>query len=123
MSHAALQASAFYKEVASSGRVFTVIEDGSFLVFPHKDGEVVPFWSSRARVERVQKLHPKYRAHDCDEIPLEVFLDRTLEQLQHDGIRVGVNWSGKRLTGYDLAVPDLLKNLEYWMTKSVAARE
>lgn len=117
MIQAASQASAFYEQVARSGSVFTLLDDGHFLVFPIGKIEVVPFWSTRSRVEIVQKNHPKYRAWDCDQSGLDVFLERTLPDLEREGIHVGVNWSGARLTGYDLAVADLRKNLAYWRAR------
>ena len=117
MSQAASQARAFYEEVASGGSAFTVLDHGNFLVFPVRGVEVVPFWSSRARVVRVQKDHAKYRAFDCDEIELDALLARTLPDLAREGIHIGVNWSGVRLTGYDVSVADVLKNLAYWQTR------
>ena len=117
MSQSASQASAFYEEVVSAGSAFTVLDHGNFLIFPIRGIEVVPFWSSRARVARVQKDHAKYRAYDCDEIDLDALIARTLPDLEREGIHVGVNWSGARLTGYDVSVADFLKNLGYWRTK------
>ena len=117
MSEAASQASAFYEEVASSRSAFTLLDHGNFLVFSVRGVEVVPFWSSRARVARVQKNHSNYRSFDCDEIHLDALIARTLPDLECEGIHVGVNWSGVRLTGYDVSVADVLKNLAYWQTK------
>jgi hypothetical protein len=117
MSQAASQASAFYEEVASSRSAFTLLDHGNFLVFPLHGVEVVPFWSSRARVARVHKDHSKYRSFDCDEIDLDALVARTLPDLEREGIHIGVNWSGARLTGYDVSVADFLKNLAYWQTK------
>ena len=34
---------------------------------------------------------------------------QSLPDLEHDGIRVGLNWSGKRAVGYDLPVADLIR--------------
>jgi len=117
MTQAASQASAFYEEVASSRRVFTVLDSGSFLVFRVREIEVVPFWSSQARVQRVQRNHAKYRAFECDESDLERFLGTTLPDLENEAVHVGVNWSGRKLTGYDVAVADLRNNLAYWLDK------
>jgi len=43
MSIAAAQASKFYEQVVRERAVFTLTEDGSFLVFPMVGREVVPF--------------------------------------------------------------------------------
>ena len=117
MSNAASNASAFYERVVKDGRVFTVLGDDSFLVFRVSGAEVVPFWSSRYRVEKVQLSHPKYAGFSISEIPLTEFLDKTLAQLEEENIHVGVNWSGKRLIGYDISVADLKRNIGCWLDK------
>jgi hypothetical protein len=81
---------------------------------------VAPFWSSRARLERIQRQHPAYRKYALKEIPLTEFLEKALPALARDHVSVGVNWSGAGLTGYDIPVSDLRRNLEYW-TKKLAA--
>ncbi len=118
MSNAASNASAFYEQVVKDGSVFTVLDDDSFLVFLVRGTEVIPFWSSRYRVKKVQSSHPKYARFPISEIPLTEFLDKTLAQLEEENIHVGVNWSGKRLIGYDRSVADLKRNIGYWLDKS-----
>jgi len=68
-------------------------------------------------VLRVQNNHTKYRGLDCDESDLDSFLGKTLPDLDSEGVHIGVNWSGPRLTGYDVSVADLRKNLAYWQDK------
>jgi hypothetical protein len=120
MSIAAAHANQFYEQVVRERAVFSFTDDGSLLVYPVKDREVVPFWSSRARLDRVQREHPKYRNYVCKEIPLSEFLEETLPTLAREHIAAGINWSGPGLTGYDITVADLLRNLEYWEKKLVA---
>lgn len=114
MSISAAQSSEFYEQVVRERRVFTFLEDGSFLVHPVEGREVVPFWSSRSRLERVQRAHPKFRGYELDETALDAFLTRTLPDLAAENIHVAINWSGARLTGYDVAVAELVRNLDYW---------
>jgi hypothetical protein len=106
MSVAALQYSKFCSEVAETGRAFTFLEDSSFLVYPVNGTEVVPFWSSRTRLVRISKAHPKYARYQICEFPMENLLS-SMTQLQSEGILVGVNWSGPKLTGFNVSVPDL----------------
>jgi hypothetical protein len=68
-------------------------------------------------MQRVQKAHPKYAKYAIQELPLAEFLDKTLSQLGEENIRVGVNWSGKRLVGYDIPVEDLRRNIGNWLGK------
>jgi len=100
----ASQAAAFYREVAVTGVVWTIRDDGGFPAPLRADGtRAQPFWSSRARVERIIETVAAYGGFLPVEIELSVFLDRWVPGLTKDGILVGVNWSGARATGYDLA--------------------
>jgi hypothetical protein len=121
MSLTAAHATKFYEQVVADGRVFTFIEDEAFLVYPMHGREVVPFWSSRSRLERIQKNHPKYSKYTISEMTLEEFLDKTLVQLEEECISVGVNWSGSRLVGYDITTSELRNNIGYWQSRG--ARE
>ena len=120
MTIAAAQAQQFYEQVATDGRVFTFLEDDSYLVFRISDMDVIPFWSSRSRLDEVQNTHAKYRKYLADEISLDAFLTKTLPQLRDEQIRIGVNWSGQRLTGYDLSADELEKNLKSRISKKPA---
>jgi hypothetical protein len=62
---------------------------------------------------KVQELHPKYAAYAIEEISLSAFLAKTLPLLAEDGVRVGVNWSGARLSGYDVSVDDVRRNISH----------
>lgn len=117
MSTAALHASAFYEQVAREGSVFSFSDEDSMLIFRIRDQDVTPFWSSRSRMERVQAAHPKYAAYTIDEEPLDRFMRKTLQQLEEEAIQIGVNWSGARLTGYDVSAVELRRNIEYWLNK------
>ena len=71
----------------------------------------MPFWSLRSRADRAVATVPAYAGLEPAEIPLEDFRSRWLPGLKHDGLRVGVNWSGERATGYDIAAPEVEENL------------
>lgn len=60
MSVAAAQYDQFKRQAVQEGRVFTFTEAGEYLVFPVSEHEVIPFWSSRSRIEKIQGEHPKY---------------------------------------------------------------
>lgn len=54
MSQSASQAAAFYRDVAEHRVVWTLKDDGGFAAPKGADGvRVMPFWSTRSRVERV----------------------------------------------------------------------
>lgn len=116
VSLAAAHYDTFKEQVVADGVVFTFVDAGEYLVFPVNGRQVIPFWSSRSRMTKVQAAHPKYRTFAIKELPLEEFID-WLPRLGADGIGIGANWSGKRLTGYDVAANDLLAGLQYWLER------
>jgi hypothetical protein len=68
-----------------------------------------PFWSSRARVERIIKTVPAYAGFVAHELSWEDFVSRWVPGLSRDGILAGVNWSGPRALGHDLE-PERLRD-------------
>ena len=98
------QAATFYREVADGGLVWTVRDKDGFPAPLNADGaRAQPFWSSRTRVERIISAVSAYQGFIPVEIELSVFLARWVPGLTKDGILVGVNWTGGRATGYDIA--------------------
>ncbi|WP_425350127.1 DUF2750 domain-containing protein [Rhizobium esperanzae] len=78
----------------------------------------MPFWSSEKRAISIIKTVPEYSAFKPEPIPLSAFIDRWLPGLQKDGLYCGLNWSGERATGYDLAPMDLMARLAAAQEKS-----
>ncbi len=117
MSVAAAQASKFYEQVAVDRKVYTFMDDDSFLVFRKDGNDVVPFWSSRTRLEKIAKMHPKFKASAIFEFSLEEFMTKTLLQLEEENICIGVNWSGSRLVGYDIPISELRTSIANWQSK------
>lgn len=115
MSIAAAQYSKFREQVARDGRVFTFFDDG-YLVFRVDGKEVIPFWSSRSRLEQIQKRNVKYTAYSIKELPLREFMN-WLPKLQKEGVYIGANWSGQRLTGYDVSPNDLISAINYCLDR------
>ncbi len=110
MNTSAIQAAAFYAEVARVGSVWTIRDVGGYPAPKNASGErAQPFWSQRPRAERVVKTVPAYADFDVVEISLDVFRERWLPGMGRDGLRVGLNWSGDRATGYDIA-PDAVEH-------------
>lgn len=107
MSIAAAQASKFYEQVVREGKVFTFIVKGDFPVFRNRSVEVVPFWSSRSGISEIHEHHAEFAPYVIDEITFADFREKTLKQLEEEGICVGLNWTGEKLTGYDLPVSEL----------------
>jgi hypothetical protein len=111
MSVAAAHASAFYNEVAASGRVWTLRDDTGFPAPIGEGGRAMPFWSSQNRVELIICQVPAYAGFTPAELDLEVFLGRWIPGLMRDNLRVGLNWSGSRAAGYDVEPLEVGKRL------------
>ena len=102
MSQAASQAEAFYRDVARNGKVWTIRDAEGFPAPKTPDGmRAQPFWSSLARAERVVSTVPAYKGFVPVEISWLEFRANWLPALERDGLRVGLNWSGPRVVGYD----------------------
>jgi hypothetical protein len=109
VSTAAAQADAFYSEVLENRAVWTLRDAAGFPAPVTADGyRSMPFWSARSRVERVIATVPAYAAFEIVELSAERWRRDWLPGLARDGIRVGLNWSGPRATGYDVE-PDGLQ--------------
>src|SRR5262249_48141309 len=105
MSAAASQYDKFKRQAVQDGKVFTFTNKGEYLVYKVDQREVIPFWSSRTRLEAITKTFPKYRQYDISEMSLHDFI-QWLPSLAKESIHIGTNWSGKRLVGYDVAAQD-----------------
>jgi Protein of unknown function (DUF2750) len=113
VSQSASQAAAFYSEVAANRSVWTIRDDAGFPAPATNAGQrAQPFWSSRHRAERVIASVPAYVAFRVVQIAWEDFRSRWAPALKRDRILVGVNWSGERVTGYDLDPEDVVRNVE-----------
>jgi hypothetical protein len=112
MSQAASQAAVFYREVARSGKVWTIRDARGYPALIADGGKrTQPFWSSRGRVERVISSVPAYAGFEPDEIAWDKFLSAWVPGLTRDGILVGVNWSGERALGYDVEAEQVALNV------------
>lgn len=112
MSVAAEQARLFYEQVALDRVVYTLMDDDQFLVFRVMDHNVVPFWSCRNQVARIRQSQLAYTSFTIEELSLDEFFSETLPLLADAEMCVGINWSGARLTGYDMTPDDVQQTLE-----------
>ena len=103
MSVAAAHAAAFFEEVRENQLVWSVRDAAGFPTSTNPSGEVaMPFWSLESRAQAVIASMAAYSGFVPHRIALQEFSSRWLDGLERDGVRVGLNWSGDRATGYDL---------------------
>ena len=114
MSQVAAQWNAFIKEIIHLRKIWTIRDEGGFPTSTNIDGETsMPFWSLRSRAEKMIKDVPDYKEFQPYEIGFDEFLNRWLKGLEKDGLYVGVNWSGKRASGYDISPKRVLERIQY----------
>ena len=83
----------------------------------------MPFWSSEARARRVVKSVPGYAALSIEEIRMDlVSRQGGLPGLKSDGLHVGVNWTGKRASGWDMEPDALQTAIEAAMSDDIGGR-
>lgn len=118
MSQAAVQYENFIKEILECKKVWTVKDEKGFPSSTNPNGETaLPFWSKKSRAEKIIESVPAYENFLTFEITLEKFLASWLTGLEEDGLYVGVNWSGKKATGYDINPKDLIERIKYEQRK------
>lgn len=118
MSAGVAQANRFYEEVAETKVVwFGAFPNEVLLEFDVSDDKVsLPVWSSKSRIERLKKLNPDLLGNvEARSISWEQFKEHFLPMLPDDKQVVGVNLSGKNLTGIDIPASLLVKQVEaFW---------
>lgn len=118
MSSGVTQANKFYEEVAETKIVwFGVLPGEVLLEFDLKDKKVsFPVWSSKSRIERLKKLNPELLGVvESRSVSWQQFKEHFLPILPPEQKVVGVNLSGKHLTGIDIPVSLLVKQVEaFW---------
>jgi hypothetical protein len=113
MSASASQAAAFYREVATSKTLWTIRDEGGFPAPMGRDGiRAQPFWSSRSRTEKIIENVPAYNGFTPVEVTWEEFVTKWVPGFTRDGMKIGVNWSGRNATGYDIEAESVKESVE-----------
>ncbi|MGC5804662.1 DUF2750 domain-containing protein [Ralstonia pseudosolanacearum] len=113
MSTAASHALAFYREVASSGLIWSIRDDKGFPApFSRAGKRAMPFWSSESRALAVIRGVPAYEGFQPVVLTWGEFCERWVPGLIRDGLLAGVNWSAPHATGFDVLPSDLQYNVD-----------
>ena len=114
MSASASQAAIFYRDVAANEVLWTVKDDDGFQAPKTSSGiRSMPFWSSESRAHRIIKTVPAYNCFKVEEVSWLEFATYWVRRLNSDGYLIGVNWSGKFATGYDLKPSSVKKRVDW----------
>jgi hypothetical protein len=121
MSNGGAQATKFYEEVSQNNSLwFAEDEKGIALEFDIKEGKVsFPLWSSRSRVIRLKRLNPELlQGYTPREISWQQFIDVLVPILKQKQRLVGVNLSGKKVSGFDMPVDSIIRQVEAFFAKN-----
>lgn len=115
MGQSASQAAAFYKEVGINRKLWTCKDSGGNPAPKTSSGKrAMPFWSSLSRVQKIIKTMPAYSVFEPQELTWEEFKEKWAPDLTNNNLLIGVNWSGKEATGYDLEPKDVVSHVDYY---------
>lgn len=115
MSSAGSQANKFYEEVAENRSLwFAENVERIALEFDVQDNRVsFPLWSSRSRIQRIIKLNPQLlEGYSPTEISWNLFKEQLVPILKEKERLVGVNLSGARLSGFDMPIDFVIRQVE-----------
>ena len=118
MSSAGAQANKFYEEVSENKSLwFAEKSDGTSLEFDIRDDKVsFPLWSSRSRIIRLKKLNPDLLGEFSPrEISWDSFIEILVPMLNDKERVVGVNLSGKNLSGFDMTVESMIGQVDAFL--------
>lgn len=108
-------ADAFYREVLSSRTAWTIRDSGGYPAPETASGRrSQPFWSKQSRAQKVLDQVAAYKGMWTEAVPYDDFTGRVLPGLERAQLLVGLNWSGRLATGYDLPPDRLLTILAMW---------
>lgn len=86
-------------------------DDGSPAPALSSGEQAFPYWSTEARAKHAAVLWgPQFGAVS---MPLPHWRNAALQDPAKDGLRVGINWSGPHLTGWDFTVDEVLHRLAH----------
>jgi len=119
VSNAGAQAVKFYEDVATNKSLwFAATEDGQLLEFDVKDDRVsIPLWSSKSRIVRLKKMNPEFL---CAFSPREAtwiqFIESFAPMIREKNRLIGVNLSGKNISGFDMEVDYVIAQVEGFLS-------
>jgi len=110
MSNSGKQAHDFYADVINNNKVWTIKDNNGDVIFVSSRGtKIQPFWSKLTRIQKIIKSIPQYCNFEPVEVQWNEFEYELAPKLKEKNIHVGVNWSGKNLTGFDMPVFQLIE--------------
>ena len=83
----------FYREVAASGQLFTILDDqGIPTPKGAEDEQVMPFWSSESKATDFILQNEGYRGFKALSVEWDLFTEKWVPGIAKDDLLVGLNW-------------------------------
>jgi Protein of unknown function (DUF2750) len=110
MGNSGKQAHDFYDDVINYNKMWTIKYSNEVVFFVSPRGiKIQPFWSKITRIQKIIKTTPEYSNFVPVEVSWNEFENELAPKLKEKNIFVGVNWSGKNLTGYNMPASQLIE--------------
>ena len=105
---------AFCEDVVNSRRIWTIqFSDGAYIKWENSDGsETMPVWSTESRVKKVMEYEEAFDGASPVSFAFDEFLAEWLPQLLKKGTRLGPNWAGENLTGWEMGAQELIDRVK-----------
>jgi hypothetical protein len=113
-----INAISFYKEVVTTGNIWTVLVDKSVPTFKDKDGQSIFYvWSSRYRVTRIMEREEMFESCTPLEIPWMLFEKKWIPDLAKNETAFSLNWSGNNNPIWEESAGEIATNMESHIQK------
>jgi len=113
MTTESINAKSFYREVVSSGSVWTIQIDKGVPTFDYLQGKSRFFvWSTRDRVMRSIKSENLFQGCKPLEIPWVLFSTKYLPDLAEQQLVFILNWSGHDNSAWEESAEEIAMNME-----------
>ena len=108
-----INAESFYKEVVTTGHIWTVKTAGGIPTFDDEDGNTTIFlWSSRERVKRILEKESLFKGFSPLEIPWTLFAINWLPDFADNEFVFSLNWIGNESDVWEESAEELAINME-----------
>ena len=110
MGNSGKQAHDFYADVIEYNKIWTVRNNQEVVIFVSpNERKTLPFWSKISRIEKIIKNEHSFAKFEIFEVSWDDFQNEWVPKMERNNISVGVNWSGKNLSGYDMPAKQLVE--------------
>jgi len=110
---AAAHVAVFCKDVAKNKNVWTIqLPDQNYIKWENSDGsEVFPVWSTKSRVQKIISYEEEFDGAIPIKFTFEEFLSDWMPELLENSIRLGPNWAGENLMGWDMGAQEVIDRI------------